>query len=50
MKNLLTSLLATGRLRRQYQSLLNLDDRLLADAGVTRAEITRSAEGRTPLY
>ena len=43
MKLWLASILFAARQRSRYHAMLELDDRLLADAGVTRAEISRLA-------
>jgi uncharacterized protein YjiS (DUF1127 family) len=39
MKRTLTSLIFGDRRRREYLNMLQMDDRLLADAGTSRAEI-----------
>lgn len=44
----LTALLARVRHRRVYRELLNLDDHLLADIGVNRADIAARLFGRRP--
>ncbi len=45
MRRWLVSIILASRRRRRYQSMLELDDRLLADAGTTRAELARLAAG-----
>lgn len=39
MKRTLTSLIFGDPRRREYRNMLQMDDRLLADAGISRAEI-----------
>ena len=39
MKRTLTSLIFGDRRRREYRNMLQMDDRLLADAGTSRVEL-----------
>jgi uncharacterized protein YjiS (DUF1127 family) len=50
MKFAIASMLRTDERRRHYREMLALDDRLLADAGTTRLEITRVAGGTAPRF
>jgi uncharacterized protein YjiS (DUF1127 family) len=45
--NPLAFLLRRSRERRSYGNLLNLDDRLLRDIGVTRSDIMQLQAGRS---
>lgn len=44
LTGLLRSRMASRELARQHQALLRLDDRLLSDIGLTRAEALRGAD------
>jgi len=50
MKFGIASTLRTDERRRHYREMLALDDRLLADAGITRLEITRVVGGTAPRF
>lgn len=47
MTNLISSLLLSYRTRSRVQSIHHLDERLLADIGLTRAEFRHSPKKKT---
>ncbi|HEV7718652.1 MAG TPA: DUF1127 domain-containing protein [Arsenicitalea sp.] len=50
MKTYFNTLRRNSRARRAYRLLSTLDDRLLADIGVTRAEVRDIAGGRADRF